>query len=92
MEADLWYVLTGLPGGTNRVRIVHALAKQPRNAHQLAAALDLDDKTVYYHLELLLDKDILTSTDATYGRIYRPSDRAQTHWPIIERITETVDK
>ncbi len=55
LEGALWYVLTGTRGGTNRVRLLRALDKRPRNANQLADDLDLDYKTVRHHLDVLVE-------------------------------------
>ena len=55
LEGALWYVLTGTRGGTNRVRLLRALNKRPRNANQLADDLDLDYRTVRHHLDVLVE-------------------------------------
>lgn len=91
MEAALWYVLTGTRGGTNRVRILNALDDQPRNANQLAEALDLDYKTIRHHLDVLLENDILTKSGDEYGAVYLPTDRTRRHWETVERIIEKVE-
>jgi DNA-binding transcriptional ArsR family regulator len=91
MEAALWYVLTGTRGGTNRVRILNALDEQPRNANQLAEALDLDYKTIRHHLDVLLENDIVTKSGDDYGAIYLPTDRTRRHWETVERIIEQVE-
>jgi DNA-binding transcriptional ArsR family regulator len=91
MEAVLWQVLAGTRGGPNRVRILRALDERPRNANELADALDLDYKTVRHHLGVLRDNDVVEKSDADYGAIYLPSDRARTHWGTIESIIEEVD-
>jgi DNA-binding transcriptional ArsR family regulator len=49
----MWYLLCGTRGGPNRVRILERLDRSPANAHQLAAYLDLDYRTVRHHLQLL---------------------------------------
>jgi DNA-binding transcriptional ArsR family regulator len=49
----MWYLLCGTRGGPNRVRILERLERSPANAHQLAAALRLDYRTVRHHLRLL---------------------------------------
>ena len=58
MEGSLWYVLTGTRGESNRMRILQAVDKRPRNANQLAEDLDLDYKTVRHHLDVLTENDI----------------------------------
>jgi len=49
----MWYLLFGTRGGPNRRRILDELVRSPANAHQLAAALSLDYRTVRHHLRLL---------------------------------------
>ncbi len=49
----MWYLLFGTRGGPNRRRLLEALDRSPANAHQLAAALGLDYRTVRHHLRLL---------------------------------------
>ncbi|MGI0129193.1 MAG: ArsR/SmtB family transcription factor [Thermoplasmata archaeon] len=49
----MWYLLFGTRGGPNRRRILEALTRSPANAHQLAATLFLDYRTVRHHLRLL---------------------------------------
>jgi hypothetical protein len=49
----MWYLLEGTRGGPNRRRLLKALDQSPANAHQLAALLDLDYRTVRHHLRLL---------------------------------------
>jgi predicted transcriptional regulator len=49
----MWYLLFGTRGGPNRLRILEALDRSPANAHQLAAAVGLDYRTVRHHLKLL---------------------------------------
>jgi len=91
MEAVLWYVLTGTRGGENRVRILRALDDRPRNANQLAEALDLDYKTVRHHLDVLMDNDILTNSGDDYGAVYLPTERARANWETVEEIISEVE-
>lgn len=92
MEAVLWYVLTGTRGGPNRVRLLRAVENRPRNANQLAEALDLDYKTVRHHLEVLMDNDIVVTSGDDYGSIYMPSEQARHHWEVVEQIVEQMDE
>ena len=91
MDTVLWQTLAGTRGGPNRARVLRALDEQPRNANQLAEDLDLAYNTVRHHLEVLEDNGVITSSDADYGVIYLPSERAQTHWDTVERILTQVD-
>ena len=91
MEAVLWYVLTGTRGGANRARIIRALDDRPRNANQLAEALDLDYKTVRHHLGVLVENDVVEKTGDDYGAVYLPTDRARAHWDTIEEIMDGIE-
>jgi len=91
MEAALWYVLTGTRGGSNRLRILRSLDERPRNANQLAEALDLDYKTVRHHLDVLIDNGIVEKSGDDYGAVYLPSQAARDHWDTIEDIFEQVE-
>lgn len=91
MEAVLWYVLTGTRGGPNRARVIQALDEEPRNANELAEALDLDYKTVRHHLDVLVENDVLEDGGDEYGAVYRPSDLARRHWDVIETIIEEIE-
>jgi DNA-binding transcriptional ArsR family regulator len=91
MEAVLWQTLAGTRGGPNRVRILNAIDEQPRNANQLAEDLDLAYNTVQHHLDVLETNDLVTSSDADYGQVYLPSDRARTHWDTVSEIISQVE-
>jgi len=91
MDTVLWQTLAGTRGGPNRARVLRALDEKPRNANQLAEDLDLAYNTVRHHLEVLEDNGVITSSDADYGVIYLPSDRARNHWDTVEQILTQVD-
>ncbi len=86
MNADLWYVFGRSRGGPNRLRLVRALDHRPRNANQLAKALDLDYTTVRHHLDVLMQHGVVSKTDDEYGAVYEPSESAREHWETIEDI------
>ncbi|MBX0287524.1 winged helix-turn-helix domain-containing protein [Haloarcula salinisoli] len=91
MDTVLWQTLAGTRGGPNRARVLRALDDQPRNANQLAEDLDLAYNTIRHHLEVLEENGVITSSDASYGVIYLPSERAQNHWDTVEQILTQVD-
>ena len=92
MEAVLWQVLAGTRGGPNRARLLRAVDERPRNANQLAEALDLDYKTVRHHLEVLEENDVVRSSDYDYGAVYLPTDRARQHWDTVEEVFSRMDR
>lgn len=91
MEDVLWHLLASSRGGPSRVRILRAIDERPRNANQLAEALDLDYTTVRHHLDRLVENNVVRATDNDYGAVYLITDRARRNWDTIERIMETVD-
>jgi len=66
----LWWIIGGTKGGATRGRIILALKERPQNANQLTNLLELDRKTVLYHLNLLTDNKLLTTAGKRYGLMY----------------------
>lgn len=91
MDTVLWQTLAGTRGGPNRARVLRALSEQPRNANQLADDLDLAYNTVRYHLDVLEENGVITSSDADYGTVYLPSDRTQSNCETVETILTQLD-
>jgi predicted ArsR family transcriptional regulator len=90
MEDVLWYLLGSSRGGETRARILQAIDDQPRNANQLAEELDLDYTTVRYHLDVLIEDNVLRQTGDGYGDVYLPTEQAQHNWETVMDITDQV--
>ena len=86
MKGVLWYVLTGTRGGGNRIRLLREIDDKPRNANQLAEELELDYKTVRYHLDVLIDNDVVKKGGEGYGSVYMLTQRAEKHRDTIDEI------
>lgn len=91
MEDVLWYLLASSRGGPTRVRIVRAIDERPRNANQLATALDLDYTTIRHHLDVLCENNVLRKSGDEYAAVYLFSDRVRTHWETLETVLDTVE-
>jgi predicted transcriptional regulator len=70
----LWWLLANTQGGENRGKILKEIFQKPCNAHELSNSLDLNYKTIRYHLDLLEKNAIIFSIGEKYGKTYFPSD------------------
>jgi DNA-binding transcriptional ArsR family regulator len=91
MEKALWYLLAGTRGGANRARIIRLLDDRPRNANQLAEALEVDYNTIRHHLDVLLDHDVVEAGGEDYGELYFLSDRFEANREAFGRIVDRVE-
>lgn len=91
MEKALWYLLAGTRGGTTRAKLIQTLSERPRNANQLAETLDIDYNTIRYHLDLLVEHDIVEKGDEKYGTMYFLTDRFEQHRDQFETILTKLD-
>jgi DNA-binding transcriptional ArsR family regulator len=86
VEKALYWILAGTMGGANRVRILNELIKKPQNTNNLSKVLDLDFKTVQYHLKVLEKNGFVTfKGGGGFSRLYFPSQ-------IVEDNVETLHK
>ncbi len=70
----LRWLLVNTQGGENRIRILKEIFKKPSNAHELCNVLNLNYKTIRYHLDILEKNNIIISIGEKYGKAYFPSD------------------
>ncbi|MDE1816925.1 MAG: winged helix-turn-helix transcriptional regulator [Thaumarchaeota archaeon] len=69
----LFFVFASSKGGENRVKLMTALKKSPRNANQLANDLGLNYRAIQHHLEVLEKNNLITKVGEKYGTTYFPS-------------------
>ena len=70
----LWWLLANTQGGENRIKILKEIFIKPCNAHELYNNLNLNYKTIRYHLDLLEKNGVIISIGEKYGKTYFPSD------------------
>jgi DNA-binding transcriptional ArsR family regulator len=91
MEGVLWYVLASTRGGPTRVEILEALEERPRNANQLADALEYDYTTIRHHLDVLEENNVVASQGEDYGVVYLPTGATRHHWDVVEDISARME-
>lgn len=87
MEAVLWHVLASSRGGANRLCLLLLIDERPRNANELAGALEVDYTTVRHHLDVLEANRVIHQATEGYGAIYLPTEQTRDHWDVVEEIT-----
>jgi DNA-binding transcriptional ArsR family regulator len=88
MDKFIWGIFAGTKGSTNRARIIDELNNRPYNVNQLAEKLELDYKTVKYHIEILERNNIVTSNGQKYGALYFLSDKMEKNYDSFQEIWE----
>jgi len=86
VERILWWLCGSSIGAATRVRMLLAIRERPRNALQLAEALDVDYTTVRHHLRVLGRNGLVTPAGERYGQVYFLSSSMESHWDAFERI------
>lgn len=81
-DKELFNMLKGAKGGQTRIRILDAILAEPSNANQLSKKLNLDYKTITYHLNIICNHNYATKENFGKTTYYYPSDR------LIKRLDE----
>ena len=92
VKKTLYWILAGTMGGTNRARILEELFKEPQNTNKLSKKLNLDFKTVQYHLKVLEKNGLITSAGDKYGKTYFPSEMLQENEEYFKAIWDRIRK
>ena len=88
----LYWLIANSLGGANRGRILDELFKKPQNANELSNILNVEYKTVRYHLKVLEENKIITSVGGGYGKTYFPSDELEQNKHIFYQIWYEIGK
>ena len=88
----LYWLLANSLGGFNRGRILKELFKKLQNANELSKNLNLEYKTVRYHLKVLEENNLITSVGGGYGKTYFPSDELTKNEHIFNKIWYEIEK
>ena len=88
----LYWLLANSLGGVNRGRILEELFNKPQNANEISKNLNLEYKTVRYHLKVLQENNLITSVGGGYGKTYFPSDEFEQNKHIFLKIWDEIGK
>ncbi|MGN0176262.1 MAG: winged helix-turn-helix domain-containing protein [Methanobrevibacter sp.] len=72
---ELSSLLIARKGGITTIKITDQILYQPSNANQLSKILQLDYKTITYHLNLMIDHKFIEKEKITHSYIYYPSKK-----------------
>ncbi len=83
-----WLLFVGSRGGTNRIRIMSALRKRPRNKNQLAKELGIEYKLIQHHLKVLEGNNLVTKFGKNYGVTYCVSELFMNNEIVFDEIVD----
>lgn len=92
MRRLLWYLIAGTRGGVNRAKIIKLLNDRPYNVNQLAEIIGVDYRTIRYHIDVLIENEIVTSAGEKYGMLYFLSTKMEKNYETFLTIWEEVVK
>ncbi len=69
-----WLLFAGSRGSDNRIRIMSALRKRPRNTNQLSNELGMEYKGTKHHLKNLEENNLVKKIGNHYGVTYYVSE------------------
>ena len=88
----LYWLIANSLGGFNRGRILGEIFHKPQNANELSKNLEIEYKTIRYHLKVLEDNGIITSVGGGYGKTYFPSEMLETNKQYFVEIWDKIGK
>ncbi len=92
VEKALYWILAGTMGGVNRVRILKELLNRPQNTNNLSKTLNLDFKTVQYHLRVLEKNGFVTyKGGGGFSRLYFLSQLVEENIETLKDIMQQME-
>ncbi|MDG6219505.1 MAG: winged helix-turn-helix domain-containing protein [Candidatus Thermoplasmatota archaeon] len=88
----IYWLLANSLGGQNRIKILNSLFKKPQNAHELSINLDIEYKTIRYHLKVLHNNNFIEIGGYGYGKTYFISDKLMQHKEYFDKLCKDIDK
>lgn len=82
----LWFLIGGSRGGENRVKILVAIRKRPRNLNQLAKSIGVDYRSVQHHMAILQKNNLVQSSGERYGVMYSLHPWLELHFETFRQV------
>ncbi|MBN1281256.1 MAG: winged helix-turn-helix transcriptional regulator [Candidatus Thermoplasmatota archaeon] len=92
LKKVLYWLIANSLGGYNRGRILEELFKKPQNANELSKNLEVEYKTIRYHLSVLEENNIITSVGGGYGKTYFPAENLEAQKQYFHDIWDRIGK
>lgn len=75
VNKELTNLILGRKGGKTTTMIIDRLLEHPYNINQLSNELNLDYKTIKYHMKLILKSKLVVQGEMKYGSLYYPTQK-----------------
>lgn len=87
---ELSNLILGRKGGKTTIKIIDRILKQPYNLNQLSNELNLDYKTIKYHMNLILKSKLVVQGEMKYGSLYYPTQKLINNLSDYEQIKKYI--
>ncbi len=87
-----WLLFAGSRGSDNRIRIMSALRKRPRNTNQLSTELGTEYKGIQYHLKVLEENNLVTQVDNKYASTFFVSAFFEANEAVFDEIVIRLER
>lgn len=86
----LIWLIGGSKGGLMRYKILATLRRRPMNPNQLAKHLNVNYRTILYHLEILERNGLIIKAGEGYGAPYLVSDELNSKWSVLMDVVKMI--
>ena len=89
-QSELTELLLGRKGGKTTLRIMELLLIRPYNMNQLARKLNLEYKTINYHMDMIQEHKYVIKGEGNYGSLYYASPKLKKSLKELEQIKKYI--
>lgn len=92
IKKSLHQVFLKRKGCRTTAKILDLLIERPYNGNQIAKIIEMDYKTIYYHLDILCKNKLVMAESDSYGSLYYPTEILLNNHEEYEKIKEMITK
>ncbi len=86
MENSLNKLILQRKGGLTSLKVMEVILKYPSNINEIADIIKMDYNTVKYHVEILVENNLIKPNGSTYGCVYESSEDLMENIDIYESV------
>lgn len=85
-------VILGRRGGSTSIKIIDLLLVTPCNINQISKIVNINYSTAYYHINLLMQNNILKKNSEGYGALYLPASKLKSNIDLYNNVKKELEK